>query len=106
MKLVLAGLALFALGGAVRAEEFSREFFAIEFGTILAAEKLCGFSYDAEGIKQYLDKEVPADDIAFPVTLRTQIESRKEGMDNLVGSEKVAFCLSTERTAKEIGIFK
>ena len=106
MKLVLAGLALFACCATAQAEAFSRQFFAIEFGMILTAENLCGLSYDAEGIKKYLDKQVPADDIGFPATLRAQIESGKEGMENLVGSEKVAFCLSTERTARKIGILK
>lgn len=76
---------------------------ATNLGTMLAAEKVCGLSYDQTAISQWIDDNVASDAMDFSGTLSSMIVFAKYQLSELSPSERTAHCRSIIRTAKHYG---
>lgn len=106
MRLVLVGLMLFGSGAIASAANFDEQKVANDLGTVLAAEDVCGLSYDQDAIQKYVTEIVPSDVTSFPGTLGLWTRTRKDQMQTMTGSEKTAQCTSIKNIAKSYGFLK
>ena len=79
---------------------------ALKLGTVIAAEKFCGFDYDQKAIENYIEKNVPASDMNFPSTLQLMVDGTAYNHQNMSKSAKTAHCFGIKRTAKHYKFIK
>jgi hypothetical protein len=79
---------------------------AQELGTVLGAEGKCGFSYDQDAISDWIDANVPPDDMSFASMLDTMTRGTQFQMEDMSQSSLTAQCRAVERTAKHFGFVK
>ncbi len=103
--LILAPLLMFATVAFATPKKDSSDV-ALQLGTILAAEEICGLKYDHEMIAAYIDKAVAADDMSFASTLQLLTEGKKFQQKNMSEAAKAAHCTQIRRTAKANGFIR
>lgn len=76
---------------------------ASALGTVLAAEEVCGLSFDQEAVRGFIDEKVPADDMQFPGMLQTMTMGAGHQLDETNGAARAAHCRQVERVARSYG---
>lgn len=79
---------------------------ANQLGAVLAAEELCGLSYDPAAIAAFIEKNVAADDMGFPGMLRLMTDGARAQGAGLSASGTTAHCTQMRRIAKSYGFTK
>jgi hypothetical protein len=79
---------------------------ATNLGTVLAAEEFCGMKYDGNAIAAFIEKNVAANDMSFPSTLKMMVDGSKFNLSGMSTSEKVAHCSQIKRIAQSYGFQK
>lgn len=79
---------------------------ATELGAVLAAEEMCGLSYDQGAIRAWINANIPVDAMDFPSTLSMMVEGSKYQNGSLSASSKTAHCAAIEQTARHYGFVK
>ncbi|PIE16350.1 MAG: signal recognition particle [Rhodobacterales bacterium] len=79
---------------------------AQELGTLLAAEKFCGLSYNQAAIGKWIDENTDPSDMGFSSTLTMMIEGSSLMQGDMSESSKTAHCRSIERTAHHYGFIE
>ncbi len=75
-------------------------------GDLLAAEGFCGLAYDQAAIRDFIDKNVPPDDLNFAGELDIHARLAKSHLTEMSPAMKIAYCLQTERVARHFGFVK
>lgn len=101
-KIVIAVLAMSASVSAAHAA-YNALVLANELGNVLAAEELCGLTFDQAAIASFVEKRVPADDMSFAGYLQTQVDGIRIGFEDMSASQKTAHCTQIKRVAKSYG---
>ncbi|WP_054310010.1 hypothetical protein [Mesorhizobium sp. 1M-11] len=104
MKLKLTA-ALLAMGASMSAAHaaYNALVLANELGNVLAAEELCGLTFDQPAIAAFIEKRVPADDMSFAGFLQMQVDGIRMGFADMSASQKTAHCTQIRRVAKSYG---
>ena len=79
---------------------------AMQLGSILAAESVCGLTFDQGAIRAYIEKKVKADDMQFPSMLQLMTKGSEVQDQDLAPSAKAALCAQTVRVARSYGFTK
>ncbi len=106
MKLVLAGIALFACCATAQANDLATMQLASGLGSVLAGEEACGLVYDQTAIEKFVSDKVPAGNLNFPGTLNMMVTSSKMELDGMTQSQKTANCTQVKRAAKAYGFIQ
>ena len=107
MKRSLAiGLCLLVIGPAFAWDEAQRNTLARSLATLLASEAACELSYSQDAIRQFIDKQVPANDMQFPTELTNSLFFRTEELKEMSTSQKTAHCHQIERIARSYSFIK
>ncbi len=75
-------------------------------GDLLAAEGFCALAYDQAAIRDFIDKNVPPDDLNFAGELDIHARIAKSHLTEMSPAMKIAYCLQTERVARHYGFVK
>ena len=75
-------------------------------GDLLAAEVFCGLAYDQAAIRDFIDKNVPPDDLNFAGELDIHARLAKSHLPEMSPATKAAYCVQTERVARHYGFVK
>lgn len=100
MRVVLAFAAIAAMTYQGHAQGMASVQTATALGSVLAAEKHCGFTYDQAAIAAYVESKVPADDMSFPSTLQMMVQGQEYQLSEMSESSKTAHCTQIARVAK------
>ncbi len=100
---ILAMAAAPALASAQSMDSMQK---AQELGTLLAAEKFCGLSYNQAAISKWIDENTDPSDMSFSGTLTMMIEGSSVMQGDMSESSKTAHCRSVERTAHHYGFIE
>lgn len=107
MKMLLAGqvVAMCAIvgAGAASADSMKSMQIASELGNLLSAEQPCGLTFDQTAVSAFIEKNVEADDMSFPGTLRLMTEGAKYKLQEMSKSEMTAYCTQATRLSKAFG---
>lgn len=98
MGIVLA--AIFAVPATAGVPNFE---VANGLASVLGSEQACGLKYDQSAIERYVAKKVGADDMSFPLLLKSITEGVKAQIAGMSQSELTAHCTQICRTAKYYG---
>lgn len=98
-------VALVSLCGPARAEmsALERVQLASALGTVIGSEAACGLSYDQAAIEAFIEKKVPADDMAFPSALDLMVGGTTAKIEDMSQSAKTAHCAQVRRIARSYG---
>jgi hypothetical protein len=72
-------------------------------GSVLGAEQACGFTYNQNAIKAFIDKAAPADSLSFASNVSNTSTMTAMQIGSMSVSEKTAFCRSIHNTAQRYG---
>ena len=103
---LFVGLALATVALAPTAATADSMEIAMQLGSILAAESVCGLTYDQGAIQAYIEKKVKADDMQFPSMLQLMTKGSEVQDQDLAPSAKAALCAQTVRVARSYGFTK
>jgi hypothetical protein len=73
---------------------------ANQLGTVLAAEKTCGFSYDMAAVQSYISNNVQQSDMSFGSMLQMMVQGNTIEMQSMTPATLTALCAQTGRVAK------
>jgi hypothetical protein len=76
---------------------------ALNLGTVLGSEKLCGLTYDQAEIQAFIEKNVPARDMRFPNELVQMTQGTEYQNKSMSKSAVTAHCTQIARIAKSYG---
>lgn len=79
---------------------------ANDLGTILAAEKFCGFTYNQDAIGNWIDENTDPSDMGFSSSLNMMTEGSAFMQNDMSESSKTAHCRSVERAARHFGFIE
>jgi hypothetical protein len=79
---------------------------AMELGSVLASEELCGLTYDQKEIENFIVDHIDENDMGFSSTLETMTMGSKFQFENLSTSQRTARCVQIRRVAKKFGFTK
>lgn len=79
---------------------------ATELGTILAAEDLCGLTFDQGAVSTWIDENTNPSDMSFPGTLQMMVDGSTFQNSGMPVSALTAHCRSVERTARHFGFIE
>lgn len=103
MKKLILGLSLLFATPAAQAQNFESMQKATELGTILAAEQLCGLSFNQDAVADWIDQNTDPSDMGFPGTLQMMVDGSTFQNSGMSGSALTAHCRSVERTSRHFG---
>lgn len=83
---------------AIADADFSRD-----LATVLAAEALCGLTFNQAAIADFIQLRVDPADLSFAATLQRDVRYAELFAAELTGSVKVAYCAAVEQTARHYG---
>jgi len=83
-----------------------RDNLAHELADLLSSEALCNLSYDQDAIRDFVNKNVPADDRQFSRDLIMYTELSKFTLEHLSPSSKTAHCTQIARVARSYNFIK
>lgn len=106
LQIVLAALGLPAAAQTPEWTDAERYELASSLGLVLASESFCKLSFDQAAIESYIDKNVPADDMAFTSDLRNGIAMGEYEVEDMDGSAAAAHCRQVTRVAKSFGFIE
>lgn len=106
MNKKLAALVLAVAPALASAQSMDSMQKAQELGTLLAAEKFCGLSYDQAAIGTWIDENTDPSDMGFSGTLTMMTEGSSFMQGDMSESSKTAHCRSIERTARHFGFIE
>jgi hypothetical protein len=101
-----AALALLLSTSAVSAMDDTEErsaVLALNLGSVLGSEKLCGFKYDQAAIRAFIEKNVSARDMGFPSSLEQMTRGAEAEYGSMSESAVTAHCAQIARIAKSYG---
>lgn len=105
-RILAIGLCVLVSGTAHAWDESQRSSLARALATLLASETPCDLSYNQDAIRQFIDKQVPANDMQFPTELSNSLFFRNEEIKELSTSQKTAHCHQIERIARSYSFIK
>ena len=79
---------------------------ASSLGSVLAAEKPCGFTYDQTAIQKWIIKHVRDDDMGFAPMLHLMTTGHAEEISEMSSSARTAFCSQSGRVARANGFIQ
>ena len=74
---------------------------AVELGSVIASEELCGLTYNQAAIRAFIEKNVDADDTQFAVTLEAMVETGRWGFKDTSSKDRALH--ADRRVAKSFG---
>lgn len=74
--------------------------------TVLAAEEMCGLTYDLEAIDRFIDNNVAADDMEFAGTLQMAMMGARHQHRDMGEAETRAHCRQIARSARSAGFIE
>lgn len=87
-------------------DDFESMTLANELGSVLASEEACGLTFDQDAISAFIEKRVPADDMAFPSSLNMMVMGSEAQIADMSTSAKTAHCTQIRRIAKSNGFLQ
>jgi hypothetical protein len=96
-------LAILAIAGSARADDFATMKLAAELGDLIASETHCGMQFNQAAIERYIEEKVPDGAIGFTVTLATMIAGADYEITQMSGSQKTVQCTQARRVARKLG---
>ena len=102
----IAAAWFFGLTTAAGAQSLDMLSKAESLGTILASEEFCGLSYDQAAIRSWIEKNIPAGEMAFPSYLQSGVASASFQLQGMTASAKTAHCSAVAQTARFYGFTK
>lgn len=106
MKFLRLSIALAFSASVASGQSFDSMMRATELGTVLAAEDLCGLSFNQGAVADWIDNNTDPSDMGFPGTLQMMVEGSKFQNSEMTGSVLTAHCRSVERTARHFGFIE
>lgn len=97
------------IGGApmvAQAQDLGSMQVASMLGTMLAAEEMCGLTYDLDAIDRFIDDKVAADDMDFAGTLRLMTAGAGHQHSGMSEAEARAHCRQIARSARANGFIE
>lgn len=85
------------------AEAQSTHSIAQGLANLLASEEPCGLSYNQDVLADWIEANVPADDMNFSSYLSTYMFGAESKFSTMSGSTKTAHCTAIRRTAANYG---
>lgn len=104
MKRIVAAVALGFCAAQAWAETPTR--IALTLGELLGSEQACGLSFDQAAIEAYIDRNAPADDLAFASTMNVAASVMPDEIEGMTRSQRTAHCAQMRRLAKAYGFVK
>lgn len=106
MRKLILGLPFLFVLTIAQAQNFDSMQKATELGTILAAEELCGLSFNQDAVADWIDENTDPSDMSFPGTLQMMVDGSTFQNSSMSGSALTAHCRSVERTARHFGFIE
>ena len=101
--LLTAAAVLAGSGPAFSWDQTQSTKFAVELGSVLAAEQICDLRYDQAAITALIEKTVPAEDMGFAGTLTMMTDGTAYDLEDASASKITAFCTQQRRVARTHG---
>ena len=79
---------------------------ALDLGTLIGSEKQCGFNYEQQAIRAYIDQRVPVDDISFVRNLNMFTRGMSRDIEQMSESAKTAHCEQIHRATRAVGFLQ
>lgn len=100
MRFVL--LTAFVLSGYPAFADTSK--FAEGLSWVVASDRACGITLNAEAIRTLIEANVPADDLGFAQQLQSDVYLATLGLEEMTEGTKAAHCAQVARVAKSYGL--
>ena len=94
------------LAGPAVAQSFDTLQKAQALGSVLAAEEVCGLSYDQAAIEAWIAANIPADDMQFAGQLAMMTKGGEFELQDMGASARTAHCTQIRRVAGSYGFTK
>ncbi len=105
-KVIFPLTIFFAISRPSEARESATYDLVYGFGSVLAAEEFCGFDYNQEAIREFIERRAPKEDLTFGEDVANHTNSVRQGFSDMTPSSKTAFCVQTGRVAKQYGFMR
>lgn len=79
---------------------------ANNLGTVIAGEKVCGFTYNQQAIAAFISENVPADDLDFAPMLAMSVTGQEFSAGGLSESARTAQCAAIAQSARHYGFME
>ena len=76
---------------------------ANNLGSVIAAEEMCGLSYDQQAIAAWIEQNIAADDMSSAGTLQTMVQGHEFQDRSMSTSQRTAHCAQIRRVARSYG---
>ena len=99
-------IAFIAIGAASPASAYDSAGLSQNLGDVLAAEGVCGLTFDQAALAKWIDEHVRPDDMEFIGNLNMHVYARLDEYQALEGTRKALLCQQTTRVARSLHFMK
>lgn len=75
-----------------------------DLGSIIGSAEPCGYALNEDAVSAYIEANVPASDLGFADTLRTNIGYKRKLATEMTGLDLRVYCETTQRAAEGLGL--